>query len=189
MPALERVSRPLLVLVVAAAVLVVPRAPADAAERRPTHAQPVLSHASAARFFHETLEEKLRGDWARAWASLYPFHQRVASREAFVRCEALTRFAAPLQGLRIAGVRDAAVGVPGRRTRIAGVAVDVVVELRWYGPRDPIVFRHAFHLVPVHGRWRWLLSPSRYLLYAHGACAPGERGTAGAGSNGHLAER
>jgi len=149
----------------------------------------VPSHASAARFFLETLEEKLHGDWARVWESLYPFHQRIASREAFVRCEVLTPFAAPLEGLRIAGVRDAPVSVPGQRERVAGVAVDVVVSLRWYGPRDPIVFRHTFHLVPVRGRWTWLLSPSRYLLYADGACGAGERGTAGAESHVRLAER
>lgn len=169
MSVLSAASRPLFVLVVVAA-FVVPGAPAETAMRKPVHASVTLSHASAARFFLETLGEKLHGDWGRAWESLYPLHQRIAPRETFVRCEASTPFSAPLQGIRVSGVRDVAVSVPGRRGRVAGVAVDVVVELRWYGPRDPIVFRHAFHLVPVRGRWTWLLSPSRFLLYERGAC-------------------
>jgi hypothetical protein len=144
--------------------------------------RPVLSHASAERFFLETIEEKVRGDWDRAWRSLYPLHQRIATRDAFVRCEARTPFSAPLQALRVIDVRDAGVRVPGRPRPVPGVAVDVVVELRWYGPRDPIVFRHTFHLVPVHGRWAWLLSPSRYRLYERHACPPEHgRDTAAAG--------
>ena len=72
--------------------------------------------------------------------------------------------------MRVVDVRPADVRVPGRRGTVPGVAVRVIVALRWYGPRDPIVFRHTFHLVAVEGRWTWLLSPSRYLLYARGAC-------------------
>ena len=75
-----------------------------------------------------------------------------------------------LHPLRIATVHPADVRVPGLRRTVRGVALTVVVSLRWYGPRDPIVFRHTFHLIPVHGRWTWLLSPSRYRLYARGAC-------------------
>jgi hypothetical protein len=54
--------------------------------------------------------------------------------------------------------------------RAAGVAVTVRISLPWYGPRDPIVFTHTFHLVPVHGHWTWLLSPQRYALYRHDGC-------------------
>ena len=144
--------------------------------------RPGLSHASAERFFLETVEDKLRGDWDRAWESLYPLHQRIATRNAFVRCEARTPFSAPLQALHVVDVRDANVRVAGRPRPVPGVAVHVVVELRWYGPRDPIVFRHTFHLVAVHGRWAWLLSPSRYRLYERHACPPEHgRHTAGAG--------
>ena len=129
-----------------------------------------MSDASARRFLLETIEEKMHGDWGKAWTSLYPFHKRVATIGAYVRCETRTAFPAPLESLRVVDVRSAAVRVPGLRRTVAGVALTVVVKLRWYGPRDPIVFRHTFHLVPVRGRWTWLLSPSRYRLYAHGAC-------------------
>jgi len=146
--------------------------PANGATERPVDrtAQTALSHASAARFFLESLRQKLRGDWGRAWQSLYPLHQRIAPREVFIRCEARTPFPAPLESLHVVDVRAAPVHVPGLRRTVPGIAIGVEVALRWYGPRDPIVFRHTFHLVPVHGRWAWLLSPSRYRLYASGEC-------------------
>ena len=31
---------------------------------------------------------------------------------------------------------------------------------------------HTFHLAAVHGRWAWLLSPSRYRLYRDGCGSP-----------------
>jgi hypothetical protein len=165
------VSRALITLGASVAMLALGPAAAGATNR-PVHptTQPVLSDASAERFFLETLEEKLRGDWGRAWQSLYPLHRRIATRGTFVRCETQTPFPAPLQSLRVVDVRDATVRVPGVRQPVPGVAVEVVVELEWYGPRDPIVFRHMFHLVPVHGHWTWLLSPSRYRLYERHAC-------------------
>jgi hypothetical protein len=142
-----------------------------APDKAATGTRPQLSHASAARFLLSTIEEKVDGDWNSAWQSLYPLHQRIAPREAFVRCETQTPFPAPLESLHVVGVRAAAVRVPGLRHTVEGVAITVTVALRWYGPRDPIVFRHTFHLVPVRGGWTWLLSPSRYRLYERGGCA------------------
>ena len=164
-------SRALIVLGASVVTLVL-GVPANGATRRPVdpRAQTVLSHASAERFFLATLQAKLRGDWGRAWQSLYPFHQRIATRDAFVRCEARTPFPAPLESLRVVDVRSAAVRVPGLRHTVPGVAIRVEVALRWYGPRHPIVSRYTFHVVPVRGHWTWLLSPSRYRLYAHNAC-------------------
>jgi len=40
------------------------------------------------------------------------------------------------------------------------------------GPRDPIYLKYTFHLVPVGGRWTWLLSTARYHLYRDDGCAP-----------------
>jgi hypothetical protein len=129
------------------------------------------SLASARSFFVAELHEKLDGRWDAAWRSLYPPHRRVTTRDAFLRCERSLPFAAPLRSLRVVGVHRALVRVPGVARPVAGVAVETEVSLEWYGPRDPIVFRHAFHLVPVAGSWTWLLSPERYALYADGACS------------------
>ena len=135
-----------------------------------TSTRPVPSLRSAGRFFLTELRQKLRGDWAKAWQNLYPLHQRIAPRDSFIRCETATPFPAPLESVHIVRVRAAPVHVAGALRPVPGAAVTVAVELRWYGPRDPITATHTFHLVPVHGRWTWLLSPDHYRLYLQGAC-------------------
>ena len=134
-------------------------------------ARPALSPASAGRFLVAEVEKKVRGDWEEAWKTLYPAHQRVASRDEFVRCERATPFPpAEFESMRVLRVESASVHVPGRRRVVKGVAVTVLVTLRWYGPRDPILFRHVFHVVPAARGWSWLLSAQRYRLYEHHAC-------------------
>ena len=86
-------------------------------------ARAALSDASARRFLVETIEEKVTGDWGKAWASLYPFHKRIVSRNTYVRCETRTAFPAPLESLRVTEVRPAAVHVPGLSRTVAGVAL------------------------------------------------------------------
>ena len=109
----------------------------------------LLSRSTAERFLLSTIEDKVNGDWDKAWRNLYPPHQRIAPHDVFVRCEIETPFVAPLKSLRVRDVRAAAVHVPGLRQTVSGVAIEIEVRLRWYGPRDPIVFRHTFHLVRV----------------------------------------
>lgn len=165
-------SRTLVALCLSVTALVGPGVHASASSghaSRPA-VQHALSESSARNFLLTTIDEKIRGEWAKAWTSLYPLHKRIATRNAYIRCESRTPFSAPLERLRIADVRSADVRVPGVRRAVPGVALTVVVALRWYGPRDPIVFRHTFHLVPVEGHWTWLLSSSRYREYAHGEC-------------------
>lgn len=133
--------------------------------------QAAPSLRSAGRFLLAEIEHKVAGEWGEAWQSLYPAHQRVAPRDAFIRCEMATPFPLPLESIHVVRVRAARVDVPGVVHAVPGAAVTVAVELRWYGPRDPITFRHTFHLVPVWGRWTWLLSRDRYNLYDRGACS------------------
>lgn len=157
--------------VVAALTLGIPVSATAIPTTGKTARPPGLSYASAARFLLGSIEDKVDGDWGRAWQSLYPLHRRMAPRDAFIRCESATPFPARMESLHVVDVRAAAVRVPGLRHDVPGVAIEVKVELAWYGPRDPIVFRHTFHLIPVRGRWTWLLSPSRYRLYVRGACS------------------
>jgi hypothetical protein len=165
------VVRCVAVALVAAVAAAMPAHATTAEVRQSPSAWPPL--ASAVPFFLDELRDKTVGHWEAAWRTLHPLHQQVASRTDFVRCERLRPFPAPIEALHVIGVRRSPVRVPGLARPVAGVAVEVRVELRWYGPRDPIVLRHTFHLVPVHGHWTWLLSPSRYRLYLNHDCAPG----------------
>jgi hypothetical protein len=135
---------------------------------------PAPSLRSAGRFFLTVLEQKISGDWAKAWQSLYPLHQRVAARDTFIRCETATPFSAPLESIHIVRVRAVPFRAPGSLHPVPSAAVTVAVELRWYGPRDPITVTYTFHLVAVHGRWTWLLSLDRYRLYQQDACFGGQ---------------
>ena len=136
-------------------------------------AHPAPSPRSAGRFLLTEVEQKVSGDWARAWQSLYPVHQRIAPRDAFIRCETATGFPAPLESIHVTHVQATPVDVAGLILPVPGVAVTVAAELRWYGPRDPITFTHTFHLVPVQGHWTWILSRDRYRLYRQDACFGG----------------
>ncbi|HKT45233.1 MAG TPA: hypothetical protein VJQ85_10560 [Gaiellaceae bacterium] len=124
---------------------------------------------SAGPFLLDDIRYKADGKWSLAWDTLYPAHQLVASRATYVRCEESTPFAAPLQSAEVVGVRRAAVHVPGGPT-LEGATVTVRISVPFYGPRDPIVFTHTFHVVPVDGHWTWLLSAERYAVYRHDGC-------------------
>ena len=136
---------------------------------RPASALPTL--AAAADFMRAEMRLKNEGNWSAAWNGLYPLHQRVALRRNFVYCEATSPFPAKLEHFQVVGARRSLVHVPGLAHRVQGATVTLRVALAWYGPRDPIVFTHAFHLVPARGHWTWLLSAARYRLYERATCA------------------
>jgi hypothetical protein len=139
--------------------------------RRATRPAPSLRTAGP--FLVGEIDDKIHGRWGRAWHKLYPAHQDVAPLRVFVRCETETPLPAQLQSIRVVALHHSLVSVPGRRSPLPGAAVTVRVELAWYGPRDPITFDSTFHLVPLNGRWRWLLSAGRYAFYRHDGCGTG----------------
>jgi len=160
---MERQALALLLSVVAAATLA-----GNASARRTRW--PALSTAGP--FLLTDIRDKVDGRYGLAWESLFPMHQKIAPRSTYVRCEEQTPVQLPLRSVHVVHVHRASVRVPGLAQPLAGVAVTVAVTFQWYGPRDPIYLKHTFHLVPVHGRWTWLLSRERYHLYRDDGCAP-----------------
>lgn len=124
---------------------------------------------SAGAFMVDDIRYKTDGKWGLAWQSLYPAHKLVATRSEYVGCEEATPWAAPIRAFEVAGIKRASFRVPGGGI-VDGAAVAVRITVPFYGPRDPISFVHTFHLVPVDGRWTWLLSPERYSLYRGDGC-------------------
>jgi hypothetical protein len=116
----------------------------------------------------DDIRYKTDGKWGLAWRTLYPAHKFVATRSEYVACETATPWAAPINTFDVVGVRRASFRVPGGGIG-DGAAVAVRISVGWYG-RDPMSFVHSFHLVPVNGRWTWLLSPQRYSLYRRDGC-------------------
>ena len=138
---------------------------------------------TAGDFLVTEIRTKLDGRWAAAWRDLYPPHRLVASRLAYVTCERSTPFPAKLQSVRVLSVLRGRVAVAGLTQPVPGVAVRVRIALGWYGSRDPVVFSHTFHLVPVHGRWTWLLSNMGQTVFQPPSVAGWDWGPAWMSSN------
>jgi len=136
----------------------------------PRTAATTLTLIAAADFLRAQVKLKNEGRWDAAWQGLYPLHQRVALRSTFDYCEATSPFPAKLQSFRVLSARRSLVHVAGLRQLVPGATVTLRVDLAWYGPRDPITFTHAFHLVPARGHWTWLLSDQRYRIYERAGC-------------------
>ena len=124
---------------------------------------------SAGSFMLADIRYKTDGKWGVAWETLYPAHKVVAPRGEYVACEESTPWVAPAQSFELVGIRRASFRIPGGGI-VEGAAVAIRISVSGCSPRDPIVFVHSFHLVPVDGGWTWLLSPQRYALYRHDGC-------------------
>jgi hypothetical protein len=125
--------------------------------------------ASAGPFLKSEIHDMARGRYALAWTRLYPAHRAVVPESIYVACEKQLPFAAPLRGTKVVGIRRAPVAIAGFAHAVPGVAVTLRIAVKWYG-RDPLSFTHTFHLVPVRGRWTWVLSPQRYRMYSATGC-------------------
>jgi hypothetical protein len=170
-----RILVPLLVVAAAAGAGVALAAGGHGASTRPAAAQARRAHAwpalpTASDFLVLELRRKAEGRWGEVWQQLYPTHRQVVTRESYVRCERATPVPTTVESLRVVSVRRAPVRVAGLAHTVPGVALRTEEKLTWFGPRDPILLMHTFHLVPVRGRWTWLLSPQRYRLYRTDGC-------------------
>ncbi len=122
-------------------------------------------------FMLRSIRQRVANDWAGAWTTLYPTHQRLAGRAQFATCEMATPWPAQLVRIRLVATRPALVAVAGLPRPVAGAAVTVEYTLRTPAfERDPFTRRHTFHLVAVDGRWRWILSKATYRWFASGGC-------------------
>lgn len=123
-----------------------------------------------AAFVREIVGYIVADDYASAWTSLYPAHQRVALENEYVDCELQRPVASKLGSIDVLGVRDRKLHVPGEQGRVDAKAVTVRISLQnSLGARE--TFRHTFNAVPVGTHWTWILTPSRYALYRDDGCS------------------
>lgn len=117
------------------------------------------------------VKQKLESDYATAWQSLYPPHQRVASLEAYVGCESLVSSPGTLLGVKVLRTFDERIRVAGRYPKVSTRAVRVRVTVSSPNfPLFPVVVDQTFHAVAVKRHWRWILSPDQYANYRAGVC-------------------
>lgn len=117
------------------------------------------------------VKEKLANQYDIAWDSLYPAHQRVASRDAYIACESLTPPAGDLVAIKVQRVYDERIAVAGvaRKVMTRAVRVRVVIASPVFTP-FPVAIVQTFHAIAVQGQWRWILSRDQYAYYSSGSC-------------------
>src|SRR5262249_33862481 len=109
-------------------------------------------------------------DYAAAWSSLYPAHQRVALESEYVDCEMQRPVASTLASIDVLRVRDRKLHVPGEPGRVNVKAVTLRISVQnSVGVNE--TFRHTFTAVPAGTHWAWILTPSRYALYRDDGCS------------------
>jgi hypothetical protein len=122
-----------------------------------------------ARFVTGLVQEIAANDYADAWTTLHPVHQRVATREAYIACEAQSPIPGQLSSVSVLRVADEQVRVAGQEGTVAGKAVRVKLSISGAGS-DPIVVTTTSHAVAVAGHWTWILPPERFAEYRAGRC-------------------
>src|SRR5215210_56779 len=88
----------------------------------------VLTADSAGKYMVSVVKEKMNGEYALAWQTLYPPHQHVASLDAYVGCESLIPSAGTLLGVRVVRTSNETIHIAGRRKAIVTRAVRVRVS-------------------------------------------------------------
>jgi hypothetical protein len=121
-----------------------------------------------ARFMTNLVEQIAGNDYAGAWQTLHPAHQRVATRAAYVDCESQSPIPGKLASVQVIDVRDERVRIAGSPTMSDGKAVRLRVSIA--GAGEPVVLTHTGHAVAVGGHWTWILPPERFAEYEAGRC-------------------
>jgi len=116
------------------------------------------------------VKQKLSSDYATAWKTLYPPHQRVAAQDAYVGCESLTPDAGTMLSVRALRTYNERIPVAGKGGLTKTRAVDVRVTVDSPLVSFPVVIEQTFHAIKVTRRWRWILSLDQYGYYRAGEC-------------------
>jgi hypothetical protein len=119
-------------------------------------------------------------DYERIWPSLHPAQQRVATRTVYVNCEALTPIPGHLDWIRLVRAKDEQINVPGDRGIVPSKAVTFRLKLSEPVLDESVIVTQTVHAVAVDGRWRWILSPTRFGIYRSRSCPSADTSQTGA---------
>jgi hypothetical protein len=128
----------------------------------------------AGSYMVSVVTHKLDGEYAAAWQTLYPPHQKVASIDAYVSCESLVPSPGTVVAVKALRSFDEKIRIAGVRQRRSTRAVNVRVSVSSPEfPMLPVVVVQTFHAVAVKRHWRWILSTDQYAYYRAGTCPYG----------------
>jgi len=110
------------------------------------------------------IEDEYVGDYGTAWDRLHPRHQRLVTRKEYEDCRGQIDVRGTIESVLILDVRDEPLNVYGLRPRTPSKAVKVRVTT------DETAYTSTYHVVPVGGEWRWVLTDAAARGFARGPC-------------------
>jgi len=116
------------------------------------------------------IREKATGQYALAWKSLHPFHQRIAPRGEYVHCENLTAFPGRLLKVSVVRIQNEPVLIAGEKRTVSSKAVTIRVSVDYPGIDKPVILTDTYHAVAVGGHWTWILTRGNFAQYRSGRC-------------------
>lgn len=138
-----------------------------------TRGSPVTSppRDDVGRFMARVVTEVVHNDYAHAWLTLNPDHQRVASQSEYVKCERLNPIKMALNKVEVLSVANRWFAMPGRDQPVRGKELRLRITLA--DPQSEARARstHVFHAVAVGSHWTWVLPASAYELYRTDSCS------------------
>jgi hypothetical protein len=152
-----------LVLITGAALAITVPASASAERTRTPAIGPAV-------FLAGVVAEIAHNDYAHAWLSLFPPHQRVAPLDSYVACESKSPIPGQLDELTVVRSWRTRVAVAGQPHRLAGAAVRFRIVLSDPELALSITLRPMLHAVLWGGTWKWILPAARYSMYRAGTC-------------------
>jgi hypothetical protein len=119
---------------------------------------------SAARFAVQIQAQLLRGEFTRAWRTLYPTQKRVVSAERLSTCYPRSAYPSTVT-FRATEVRDVAWTVPGTTKTTPAKELTITATSRG---RPKLI--DTQHVVRADGGWTWMLSAKYFGRAKRGAC-------------------
>ena len=122
------------------------------------------------KFMATIAREKLARQFDVAWETLYPPHQLVATREAYVACESLIPWSGTVAAVHIVRVFPERIRIAGAPRKVPTEAVSMRITVVAASLPIPVVIERTFHAIRVRAHWTWILSPEQYANYSARTC-------------------
>ena len=123
------------------------------------------------RFMRTVVSEVVHNDYAHAWLSLNPEHQRVAPQPEYVACERQNPIKLALNKIEVVSIASRWFAMPGQDEPVRGKEIKVQITLANPATEERGRSTHVFHAVAVGSRWTWVLPATAYELYRTDSCA------------------
>ena len=121
-------------------------------------------------FMKKVVSEVVHNDYAHAWLTLNPDHQRVAPKPEYLKCERMNPIKMSLNKVEVLSVANRWFAMPGHDAPVHGKEIKIQITLADPQSEARAHSTHVFHAVAVGSHWTWVLPASAYELYRTDSC-------------------